>query len=67
MQPIFVVAKNQKNDGILALSKNGSLIGGLIDEHSLLPFLMANFKHLPNLVELVFELASKYKMNLQIV
>lgn len=30
-QPIFVVAKNYTNDGILALSKTGSLYGGLID------------------------------------
>ena len=30
-QAIFAVAKNYTNDGILALSKNGSLIGGMID------------------------------------
>lgn len=29
--PIFVVAKNLANDGILALNKNGCLFGGMID------------------------------------
>lgn len=29
--PIFVVAKNLANDGILAMNKNGALFGGLID------------------------------------
>ena len=61
-QPIFVVAKNYTNDGILALSKTGSLYGGLIDENALLPHLMQNCKHLPNLQQLVFSLASRYSL-----
>lgn len=61
-QPIFAVARNLTNDGILALNKNGSLFGGLIDENSLLPHLMTNCKHLPNIQQLVFSLASKYSL-----
>lgn len=61
-QPIFVVARNLTNDGILALNKNGSLFGGLIDENALLPHLMTNCKHLPNIQQLVFSLASKYSL-----
>ena len=61
-QPIFVVAKNYTNDGILAMSKTGSLFGGLIDENALLPHLMQNCKHLPNIQQLVFSLASRYSL-----
>lgn len=61
-QPIFVVARNLTNDGILALNKNGSLFGGLIDENALIPHLINNCKHLPNLQQLVFSLASKYSL-----
>ena len=59
-QPIFLVAKNYTNDGLLALNKNGSLFGGLIDPSALLPHLINNCKHLPNLQQLVFSLASRY-------
>ena len=61
-QAIFAVARNYTNDGILALNKNGSLFGGLIDENALLPHLMTNCKHLPNIQQLVFSLASKYSL-----
>ena len=58
-QAIFAVAKNLTNDGILALSKNGSLLGGMIDEPSLYPYLMNNCKHIANIQQLVFNLAAR--------
>lgn len=61
-QPIFAVARNLTNDGILALNKNGQLYGGLIDENGLIPHLIANCKHLPNIQQLVFSLASRYSL-----
>ena len=57
-----MVAKNYTNDGILALNKNGSLYGGLIDPAALLPHLMNNCKHIANLQQLVFSLASRYSL-----
>lgn len=61
-QPIFVVAKNYTNDGLLALNKNGVLYGGMVDEAGLIPHLMQNCKHLPNLQQLVFTLAGRYSL-----
>lgn len=61
-QAIFAVAKNYTNDGILALSKNGSLLGGMIDEQGLIPYLMNNCKHIPNIQQLVFTLAGRYSL-----
>lgn len=59
---IFAVAKNFTNDGILALSKNGSLYGGMIDEQGLIPHLMNSCKHIPNIQQLVFNLAGRYSL-----
>jgi hypothetical protein len=55
------VAKNTINDGILAITKSGSLIGGFIDENSLLPTLL-NCNHIPNVKQLAFEIAGRYKL-----
>lgn len=57
-QAIFAVAKNQTNDGILALSKNGSLLGGMIDEQGLVPHLMNNCRHLANIQQVIMSLAN---------
>ncbi len=61
-QAIFVVARNYTNDGILALNKNGSLYGGLIDEASLIPHLINNCKHIAGIQQLVFTLAGRYNL-----
>ena len=61
-QAIFVVAKNQTNEGLLALCKNGSLYGGMIDEQGLIPHLMNNCKHIPNIQQLVLTMASRYNL-----
>lgn len=61
-QPIFVVAKNYTNDGLLALNKNGVLYGGMVDESGLIPHLMQNCKHLPNCQQLIFSLAGRYSL-----
>jgi clathrin heavy chain len=60
-EPIFVVAKNSVNDGILAITKSGSLIGGVVDESMLLPTIM-NAKHIPNVKQLAFQIAGRYKL-----
>jgi len=44
------------------LNKNGSLFGGIIDENALIPHLIANCKHIPNIQQLVFGLASRYSL-----
>lgn len=59
---IFAVAKNYVNDGILAITKNGSLYGGLIDENSLITHLMNNCRHIPNVQQLAFSLAGRYNL-----
>lgn len=61
-QAIFVVAKNLTNDGILALGKNGSLYGGMIDEQGLIPHLMTNCKHINGIQQLVFTMAGRYSL-----
>jgi clathrin heavy chain len=61
-QPIFVVAKNYANDGLLALNKNGALYGGIIDEAGLLPHLLNNCKHIPNVQQLAFTIAGRYNL-----
>lgn len=61
-QPIFLVAKNYTNDGVLALSKTGVLLGGIIDETSLLPHLLTNCKHIVNLQQVAFSLAGRYNL-----
>ena len=38
-QTVFVAAKNYSNDGFLAINKDGSLIGCMIDKEGILPFL----------------------------
>lgn len=60
-EPIFVVSKNSANDGILAITKSGSLIGGVVDENMLLPALL-NAKHIPNVKQLAFQIAGRYKL-----
>jgi clathrin heavy chain len=60
-ESIFVVAKNNLNDGILAITKSGSLIGGMVDEANLLPSLL-NCKHIPNIKQLAFAIAGRYKL-----
>lgn len=60
--PIFVVAKNLANDGILAMNKNGALFGGIIDENGLLPHLIQNCKHIQNAQQLAFEIAGRYNL-----
>ena len=59
---IFAVAKNYVNDGILAITKNGSLHGGLIDENSLITHLLNNCRHIPNVQQLAFSLAGRYNL-----
>ena len=59
---IFAAAKNHTKDGILAMNKNGSLFGGLIDENVLVMHLMNNCKHIPNVQQLAFSLAGKYNL-----
>jgi clathrin heavy chain len=60
-EPIFVVTKNNVNDGILAITKSGSLIGGVVDESTLLPTIM-NAKNIPNAKQLAFQIAGRYKL-----
>lgn len=59
---IFAVARNYVNDGILAITKNGSLYGGLIDENNLVNHLLNNCKHIPNIQQLAFSLAGRYNL-----
>ena len=59
---IFAAAKNYVKDGILAVTKSGSLYGGLIDENVLVMHLMNNCKHIPNVQQLAFSLAGRYNL-----
>jgi clathrin heavy chain len=59
---IFAAARNYTNDGLLAMTKSGSLYGGLIDENSLLVHLMNNCKHIPNAQQLAFTIAGRYNL-----
>lgn len=61
-QPIFVAARNFANDGILAINKDGSLLGGMIDENGLLPHLLNSCGHIPNVQQLAFTIAGRYNL-----
>lgn len=61
-QPIFVAARNFANDGLLAINKDGSLLGGMIDENGLLPHLLTNCGHIPNVQQLAFTIAGRYNL-----
>lgn len=56
------MCKNYVNDGILAMTKTGSLYGGLIDENNLVNHLLNNCKHIPNVQALAFSLAGRYNL-----
>lgn len=57
---VFLVAKNTINDGLLAITKGGSLMGGIIDEQSLIPTIMNS--NIANSKNLAFEIAGRYKL-----
>lgn len=61
-QAIFAASKNYTNDGILAINKDGSLLGGMIDENGLLPHLLNNCGHIPNVQQLAFTIAGRYNL-----
>lgn len=61
-QAIFVASKNYTNDGILAIGKDGTLLGGMIDENTLLPYLMTACNHIPNIQQLAFSIAGRYNL-----
>ncbi len=57
-----MASRNLTNDGILAINKDGSLLGGMIDENSLLPHLMSACAHIPNIQQLAFSIAGRYNL-----
>jgi clathrin heavy chain len=61
--PLIAVAKNYMNDGILAITKTGSLHAGIVEEGTLLNYLLNNCRHIANIQQLAYNLACRYNLS----
>lgn len=61
--PIFVGCKDTKFDGIYTINKNGQVLLSRIDENQMIPYLVSNCQFIPEITQLAFKLAARYKLS----
>lgn len=60
---VFIGARNSINDGILVISKSGSLISAVIDEKSYISHLVTQCSYaIPDISSVALKLASRYSL-----
>lgn len=59
--PIFVGCKDTKFDGIYTINKNGQVLLSRIDENQMIPYLVSNCQFIPEIMQLAFKLAARYR------
>ncbi|EGR33608.1 clathrin heavy chain, putative [Ichthyophthirius multifiliis] len=59
---IFIGQQDSKEDGVYSISRNGSVQLIQIDQNSFLNYLMNNCQQIPNVVQLAFKLAGRYRL-----
>jgi clathrin heavy chain len=58
--PIFVGTRDQDQDGLYVIAKNGNVILIRVNPESLVPYILNNCKYIPDVVQLGFKLAARF-------
>ena len=61
-ESVFAGARNSKNDGYLVISKDGTIVSIAVDEQNIANYMLTNCRQIPDIVQLVFKLAGRYKL-----
>ena len=61
-ESVFAGTRNSKNDGYLIISKDGTILSLSVDETQLAGYMLTNCRHIPDVVQLVFKLAARYRL-----
>jgi clathrin heavy chain len=59
---VFVGAGNSKTGGYFVIGKEGVVYSINVDEAQLVPHLLNTCRHIPDVVQVAFKLASRYKL-----